>query len=193
MWRRPRVHLGGLDFNAYDYVQSFRQAGRGNLSLGPTAWTAVILLALIPAILVILKQNFTLKVLTNEKTDGFKQICQSSSCERPETAQRILFLLCANNNCLLIMLWCRRCMKKSGKLASHVLSSNNAINSLPKLQISLGIVALFEKIYYEVPIITVSLNIGEDVQYRCLNEVYYVKSMSQPDTVPLLKTIIDFK
>jgi hypothetical protein len=48
MWLSPRVHLGGLDFNAYDYVQSFGQAGRGNLSLGPTAWTAVILLYIGP-------------------------------------------------------------------------------------------------------------------------------------------------
>ncbi len=40
-------------------------------------------------------------------------------------------------------------MKKSGKIAGHVLISNNAINSLATLQISLSIVALFEKIYYE--------------------------------------------
>jgi hypothetical protein len=32
-----------------------------------------------------------------------------------------------------------------------------------------GIVALFEKIYYEVPILTVFSNIEEDVQYRCFN------------------------
>ncbi len=50
-------------------------------------------------------------------------------------------------------------MKIYGKLAIHVLNSNIAINSLPTLQISLGIVALFEKIYYEVPILTVFSNI----------------------------------
>jgi hypothetical protein len=55
-------------------------------------------------------------------------------------------------------------VKKSGKLASHVLSLNNAMDSLPTLQILLKIVALFEKIYYEV-----FSNIGEDVQYRCFN------------------------
>ncbi len=38
-------------------------------------------------------------------------------------------------------------MKKSGKLACHVLNSNIAIGSLPTLQISLGIIASFEKIY----------------------------------------------
>ncbi len=38
-------------------------------------------------------------------------------------------------------------MIKSGKLASHVGKSNNAINSLPTVQISQGIVTLFEKIY----------------------------------------------
>jgi hypothetical protein len=54
-------------------------------------------------------------------------------------------------------------MKKSGKLACHVVNSNIAIGSLPTLQISVGVVALFEKIYYEVPILTVFSNIGEDV------------------------------
>jgi hypothetical protein len=55
-------------------------------------------------------------------------------------------------------------MKKSVKLACHVANSNIAIGSLPTLQLSLGFVALFEKIYYEVPIIIVFSNIGEDVQ-----------------------------
>jgi hypothetical protein len=40
-------------------------------------------------------------------------------------------------------------MKKSGKLACHVVNSNIAIGSLPALQISVGMLALFEKIYYE--------------------------------------------
>ncbi len=40
-------------------------------------------------------------------------------------------------------------------------------DSSPTLQISLDIVALFEKLYGE-PILTVVSNIGEeDVQYRC--------------------------
>jgi hypothetical protein len=60
-------------------------------------------------------------------------------------------------------------MKKSGKLASHVVNSNIAIGSLPMLQISVEMVALFEKIYYEVPILTVFSNIGEDVLYRFFN------------------------
>jgi hypothetical protein len=76
-------------------------------------------------------------------------------------------------------------MTRAGKLACHVVNSNIAIGSLPTLQISVGMVALFEKIYYAVPILTVFSNIGEDVQYRCFNEVYDVKSVSQPDTMPL--------
>jgi hypothetical protein len=40
-------------------------------------------------------------------------------------------------------------MKKSGKLACHVVNSNIAIGSLPTLQISVGMLALFEKIYYD--------------------------------------------
>ncbi len=76
-------------------------------------------------------------------------------------------------------------MKKSRKLASHMLISNNAINSLPTLQILLGIVALFEKIYDEGPILTVFSNIREDAQYPCFSEVYDLKSLSPSDTMPL--------
>jgi hypothetical protein len=46
-------------------------------------------------------------------------------------------------------------MNKSGKVASHMLISNKTINSLPTVQISLGIAALFEKIYDGEPILTV--------------------------------------
>jgi hypothetical protein len=52
-------------------------------------------------------------------------------------------------------------------------------------QISLGIVALFEKIYNGEPILTVVSNIGEDVQYNTF--VSDVKSVSQPDTMPILE------
>ncbi len=37
-----------------------------------------------------------------------------------------------------------------------------------------------------MPILTVVSNIGEDVQYRCLNKVYDVKSVSMPDTILIL-------
>jgi hypothetical protein len=53
-------------------------------------------------------------------------------------------------------------MKKSVKLACHVVKSNFAIDSLPTLQISLGSIALFEKIYDGEPIPTVISNIGEE-------------------------------
>jgi hypothetical protein len=75
--------------------------------------------------------------------------------------------------------------EKSWKLVSHIVNSNIAINSLPTLQISLGIVALFEKIDDGQPILTVFSNIGKDVQYLLFKEGYYVKSVSQPDTKPL--------
>jgi hypothetical protein len=52
-------------------------------------------------------------------------------------------------------------VRKSGKLVSHVVNSNIAIGSLPTLQILLGIVALFEKIYDGELILTVFSNIGE--------------------------------
>jgi hypothetical protein len=64
---------------------------------------------------------------------------------------------------------------------------NIAIGSLPTHQISVGIVALFEKICDGEKILPVVSNIGENAQYRCLNSVYDVKSVSQPDTMPILE------
>jgi hypothetical protein len=60
-------------------------------------------------------------------------------------------------------------MKKSVKLACHVVISNIAIGPLPTLQISPGIVSLFEKIYDSEPILTIVSKIGEEVQYHCFN------------------------
>ena len=60
-------------------------------------------------------------------------------------------------------------MKKSGKLACHVVNSNIAVGSLPTLQTSHGLLALFEKISHGEPIFTDFSNIGDDVQYRCFN------------------------
>jgi hypothetical protein len=128
-----------------------------------------------------------LKVLTNEKRGGltgvsfdrsrFKLFSRkfsnkfvlAPSCERPKTAPRTLFLSFESNNCFPTTVQCRRLMKKSGKLACQVVSSNIAIGSSPTLQTSHGLLALFEKIYYGEPIFTDFSNIEEDVQYRCLN------------------------
>ncbi len=52
-------------------------------------------------------------------------------------------------------------MKNSGKLAFHVVNSNIAIDSLPILPISLGTIAIFEKINEREPILTIISNIGE--------------------------------
>jgi hypothetical protein len=70
---------------------------------------------------VLSREKSYLKVLTNEKRGGVKEVAfdmscfklftlkfsnksvQSSSCERCKTAQRILFLLLANNNYFPIM------------------------------------------------------------------------------------------
>jgi hypothetical protein len=74
-------------------------------------------------------------------------------------------------------------MKKSSKLACHVVNSNITIGSLPTLQISLAIIALFEKIYNGEPILTVVSNIGK--MYNTVISIN-VKSVAQPDTVPIL-------
>jgi hypothetical protein len=60
-------------------------------------------------------------------------------------------------------------MKISRELVYHVVDSNTANNSFPTLQISKGIIALFEKICDGEPILTVLSNIGEDVQYHCFS------------------------
>ncbi len=57
--------------------------------------------------------------------------------------------------------------EKSGKLVCHVVNSNIAVDTFPTLQISVGVIALFENIYDGDPIFTVISNNGEDVQYRC--------------------------
>jgi hypothetical protein len=51
----------------------------------------------------------------------------------------------------------------------HLVDSNIALDSSPTIQISLEIVAFFEKICDGEPILIVVSNIGENVQYRCFN------------------------
>ncbi len=65
-------------------------------------------------------------------------------------------------------------MKKSVKLACHVVNSNIAIGALPTFQISLRIVALFENIYDDEPILTVFSNIEDVVMY---NTVFSINCM----------------
>jgi hypothetical protein len=131
-------------------------------------------------------RRIILKVLTNEKRGGLKvatfdrspfklfslnfsaKSVQALSCERLKTTQRTLFLSFAIKNCFPITLLRRSFIKKSRKLACHVVNWNIAIDSSPKLQISLEIIALFEKIYDGGPILTVVSNIGVDVSNNCL-------------------------
>ena len=57
------------------------------------------------------------------------------------------------------------------------------------LKIQVGIVSFFKKIYDGETVLTVFSNIGDDEKYRCFNEGYryYVKSVSQPDTMTLFE------
>ncbi len=140
---------------------------------------------------------FALKVLTNEKRGGLKVVAfnkspfklfklwfstksvHAPSCKRSKTTQRTLFLSFEINNCFPITAQCRSFMKKSAKLACDVVNSNIAIGSLPTLQTSHGLLALFEKIDYGVPIFTVISNNGEDVLYRCFKCMMWEVSRSQ--------------
>ncbi len=132
----------------------------------------------------------SLKVFTNEKRGGLKVVAfdkspsklftlifltksvQAPSCKRPKTTQRTLFLSFEINNCFPITVKCRSFMKKSVKLKCHVVNSNIAIGSLPTLQTSHGLLALFEKIYYRDPIFTVISKNGEDyntdISIKCM-------------------------
>jgi hypothetical protein len=58
------------------------------------------------------------------------------------------------------------------KLACHVVNSNIAIGSLPTLQTSHGLLALFEKIYYGEPIFT-----DFSISGRMYNTVVSIKCM----------------
>jgi hypothetical protein len=73
---------------------------------------------------------------------------QAPSCERPKTTQRTLFLSFEIKNCFQIVFLRRSLMKKSGKLAFHVVNWNITIDASPTLQMTLEIVALFEKIWW---------------------------------------------
>ncbi len=64
-------------------------------------------------------------------------------------------------------------MKKSAKLECHVVNSSIAIGSLPTLQTSHGLLALFEKIYYGDLIFTLKSQItgrmyNTDVSIKCV-------------------------
>jgi hypothetical protein len=72
-------------------------------------------------------------------------------------------------------------------------NSNIAIGSLPTLQISLGIVALFEKIYDGEPIIIVFSNIGEDYNTVVAMKGIMCKLCRSPTQCRYLETRIDFK
>ncbi len=51
-------------------------------------------------------------------------------------------------------------MKNRGNFVCHVVNSNIAIDTLPTLQISVGVIALFENVCDGEPILTVFSNIG---------------------------------
>jgi hypothetical protein len=82
-------------------------------------------------------------------------------------------------------------MKKSRKLACHMVNSNMAIGSLPTLQISLGIVALFEKIYNGERTFTVVSNIGEVyITVFSMRSIIW-KVCRSPTLCRYLETILD--
>jgi hypothetical protein len=58
---------------------------------------------------------------------------------------------------------------------THELNSNDALNSLSPLQISLGIVTLFEQIYNGEPILSVFSVIGENV--HCTKPLFQVSDL----------------
>jgi hypothetical protein len=75
---------------------------------------------------------------------------------------------------------------KYGKLAFHVVNSNIAIDSLPTLQISLGIVAFFERFMMKTLFLPSS-----QISGRMYNVMW--KVCRSPTLCRYLETIIDFK
>jgi hypothetical protein len=127
-----------------------------------------------------------LKVLTNERRGGLKVVAfdrspfmlfslrfstksvQAQSCERPKTYQRTLSLSFEIKNWFPIA----EPYEKMRETYMPRGNSNTAIDFWSTLQISLEILALFEKIYDGEPIFTVVSNIGEDyntvVSIKCM-------------------------
>jgi hypothetical protein len=102
------------------------------------------------------------------------KLVQAPSCKRPKTTQRTLFLSFEINNCFPITVYVVSVFyEKSAKLACHVVNSNIPIGSLPALQTSHGLLALFEKIYYGDPIFLPSSLItgrmyNTDISIKCM-------------------------
>ncbi len=133
-----------------------------------------------------------LKVLANEKRGGLKVVVfdkspfklftlrfstksvQAPSCKRPKTTQRTRFLSFEINNWfpITVQYSVGDLLKKSGKLACHVVNSNIAIGSLLALQTSHEQLALFENICYGESIFADFSNIGEEyktvVAIKCM-------------------------
>jgi hypothetical protein len=62
------------------------------------------------------------------------------------------------------------------------LQATCSIQTMPTVQISLGIVVLFEKIYDGEPILTIFSVIGEDVKYREISVIFEnCDSVTLPD------------
>ncbi len=71
-----------------------------------------------------------------------------------------------------------------------MLNSNIAVDSLPTLQISLGIKRYLKRFMLGRYLVADSyrrLKHREDVQYHYFSSVNDVKSVTQPDTVPLME------
>ncbi len=100
-------------------------------------------------------------------------------CKRPKTTQRTLFLSFEINNCLPIINGIS--LDAYEKIRENYMPP--VVNSLPILPISLGIVALYEKIYDGEPIFTVFSKHRGGCTIPYFSEVYDVKSVSQPDTL----------
>jgi hypothetical protein len=121
-------------------------------------------------------------LLTNEKRGGLTAVSfdrspvklfslkfsnkyvQSSSCERPKTAQRTLFLLFAT-----IILSQHRVKNCWRYLTTAMLLISVRYHTLAETANVAWFVALFEKIFNGEPIRTVFSIMEKDVQYPCFN------------------------
>ncbi len=132
---------------------------------------------------------FTLKFLSKSVL--------SWSCERPKTAQRTLFILFGNNlfpNNAIVSEVCEK-MRVTYKPRAQFKHRYYFLAETPNFA---RIVALFEKIYDEQPILTVFSNIGEDIHCALSNTAISVrctmwKVCRSPTLFCYLETIIDFK
>ncbi len=111
---------------------------------------------------------------------------QAPYCERSRTAPRTLFLSFANYNYFQIAVFRRSCMKKSVKLACHVVNSNIAMVLCRRFKYRQELQRYLKRFLMESRFLPSFQISGRMYNAVVSIKMYDVKRVSQPDTIALL-------